>query len=380
MDAELFRLPDSKALYSSMHDEYRSRRFFRSLDGIRCISIIAVLWHHTHNSSPTLPILKNGFLGVDMFFVLSGFLITTLLLREDEKTGTISLRQFYIRRSLRILPLYYGLLIAFALILLILPRSSMAQPFWQDLPYYLTFTSNWIAAGTLFSVAWSLSTEQQFYLVSPILEKTIRSTKVKLVIISVFILINQLFNFHIIQSLLSNWFGITLKTHEITEATFTPICLGVLLAYMLHFRPSFEKAASWLSPRWVAPLCLIVTLLLCNIPGNIAGLPRLLIQLSMTTLIASCVVREDHGLSSILRFKPIERIGVISYGMYLFHLIALGIATAILKVLGLKFAFDQFLLCFVITVILSEISFRFYEKRFLRLKHFFEPKTKLAES
>ena len=86
---------------------YRETRFFASLDGLRCFCILLVLWHH----SPAFValdrpdgILGRGFTGVDFFFVLSGFLITTLLLREEDRDGRFSLRGFYRRRILRIVP------------------------------------------------------------------------------------------------------------------------------------------------------------------------------------------------------------------------------------------------------------------------------------
>ena len=70
------------------------------LDGLRALAVVAVVWHHTHSGYDNLPISHNGFLGVDVFFVLSGFLITTLLLSELTPTGSISLKNFYMRRSL----------------------------------------------------------------------------------------------------------------------------------------------------------------------------------------------------------------------------------------------------------------------------------------
>src|SRR2546421_12834986 len=86
------------------HKNYLAAKYFPSLDGLRAISILAVIWYHV----PELrPIWATGFLGVHLFFVISGFLITTLLLREKAATGSISLKKFYIRRTLRIFPAYY---------------------------------------------------------------------------------------------------------------------------------------------------------------------------------------------------------------------------------------------------------------------------------
>jgi len=93
---------------SSLHDpeashrEYLGRKRFGSLDGLRCIAILSVIWHHSNDTS--IPFLRRGFLGVDLFFVLSGFLIVSLLLREADHKGRISLTSFYARRTLRTFP------------------------------------------------------------------------------------------------------------------------------------------------------------------------------------------------------------------------------------------------------------------------------------
>ena len=94
---------------AAAHAAYRDRRRFGNLDGLRFICIFMVLWHH-FTPFPYLEQwmgFRRGFLGVDFFFVLSGFLITTLLLREASQTGRISLRNFYLRRILRIVPVYF---------------------------------------------------------------------------------------------------------------------------------------------------------------------------------------------------------------------------------------------------------------------------------
>lgn len=91
----------------SDYDAYRARRTFGSLDGFRCMSIVAVIWHHSRGDIGFGRLGLRGFLGVHVFFVLSGFPIVTLLLREHARNGQISLKAFYARRTLRIMPLYW---------------------------------------------------------------------------------------------------------------------------------------------------------------------------------------------------------------------------------------------------------------------------------
>ncbi len=147
---------------------YLGRRYFGSLDGLRCLCILAVIWHHSPLMDPASPVqlLARGFVGVDMFFVLSGFLITTLLLREERDSGTISLSAFYWRRALRILPAYLLLLSAMSLYWIGVKGQHDLLPL---VPYYLLFLANFLLAQIpLMSVTWSLSVEEQFYLLWPL--------------------------------------------------------------------------------------------------------------------------------------------------------------------------------------------------------------------
>src|ERR1700677_927543 len=116
----------------SSYEKFRSARFFGSLDGLRALSIVAVIWLHPWYETPyyprlqATPVLRQGFYGVQVFFVVSGFLITTLLLREMERYGKISLRDFYIRKALRIWPLYYAVLGIYVVNALVFERARSA--------------------------------------------------------------------------------------------------------------------------------------------------------------------------------------------------------------------------------------------------------------
>ena len=101
----------------SQYATFQNTERFGSLDGLRCLSIVAVIWCHTGGAVWTgVPLLSRGHLGVELFFAISGFLITTLLLRERRQSGRIALGNFYVRRTLRIFPLYYTVLLVYTLI------------------------------------------------------------------------------------------------------------------------------------------------------------------------------------------------------------------------------------------------------------------------
>jgi peptidoglycan/LPS O-acetylase OafA/YrhL len=124
--------------------------------------------------------------------------------------------------------------------------------------------------------------------------------------------------------------------------------------------------------RWrpAAPLALVAVLALASIPGDLSGAPRLAIHLAMTTLVAACTVREDHALRAALAWTPIERIGAVSYGVYLYHLIALDL---VVRIGGASTSNTlRFLGCALLSVGIAEISYRVLETRFLRLKGRFE--------
>jgi peptidoglycan/LPS O-acetylase OafA/YrhL len=171
---EVFEQPPPAA--APDHASFLARRYFSALDIFRCLAIVAVIWHHTDAAVAWFPASTRGFLGVDLFFVISGFLIATLLLRERDRTGGISLRQFYLRRSLRIFPVYYAMLGGVALFLLFVkPNSSMAQPFFDSLIYQALYLSNFVEiTGSLLFFTWSLAAEEQFYLFWPPVEKWLR--------------------------------------------------------------------------------------------------------------------------------------------------------------------------------------------------------------
>lgn len=139
-----------------------------SLDGLRALAVLSVLLAHQARYLPgTQPLASiAGPLGVQIFFVISGFLITTLLLRERALTGAISVPRFYARRALRILPVFYG----FVLVVVALQMSHGISLPPGNLWYVLTYTANYAPAGCWWTGhLWSLAVEEQFYLIWPLM-------------------------------------------------------------------------------------------------------------------------------------------------------------------------------------------------------------------
>jgi peptidoglycan/LPS O-acetylase OafA/YrhL len=306
-----------------------------------------------------------------MFFVLSGFLIVTLLLRERDTTDTISLKNFYMRRTLRIFPLYYGVLLFLGLLFGLKPTSSQAANFFELLPTYLTYTSNWFHSQNMMAIAWSLSTEEQFYLVWPFVEKILGGA-IALPTVGVIFLLNQIVNFGGADHLFNGWIGTHRPLLEIFQTTFTPMCFGVVVAHLLQTEKGF-RSLQWLQKSYCSVILLVITFGLTNLfdGTNISPFHRLVIQFAMTLLLVSCVIQEKHGLQRIFTNVAVVRVSTISYGMYLFHMIVMGIVDPVIKKLGLYSTVSLFVLTLSLTMLVAELSFRYYETPFLRFKHLF---------
>jgi peptidoglycan/LPS O-acetylase OafA/YrhL len=338
---------------------FLTTRSFGSLDGLRAAAILAVVWHHSpHETQGQATLLDRSFLGVDLFFVISGFLIVTLLLRELRRTGGISLRGFYARRLLRIFPAYYATLALLAVVAFA-GHGSEAAALRHDLPYALFYASNLVPMTSMLAITWSLSTEEQFYLLIPALQKYLRAYLPALLILLYVLLSLPTFGF---------FPGWNLPTF-FRQTTFGPILLGVLLAQVLDDPRGF--AWFWrplhhsLSPLLTVGLVLLVA----SYPAeDISGWLRIAIHFSMVLLVASCVVRERHVLRPIFVFWPIRRIGIVSYGIYLFHkLVRHGVDKA-LGHWGVSSSLLFFLILTLASWAIAELSYRYFESRFLALK------------
>jgi peptidoglycan/LPS O-acetylase OafA/YrhL len=348
---------------------FKATRVFGSLDGLRAASILAVIWSHSASGSfRDITLLQQGSYGVTLFFTISGFLISTLLLRERAKYGRISLRDFYIRRTLRIWPLYYAVLGLYTVLVLVMERgTSRGAAFMHNLPSYATYTSNLFVSLTdqavIFYFAWSLAAEEQFYLVWPLVMRLLRPPGPLVFILGLLALTGVS---------LSGYGGAQLSyphlAFKVLDRSVGPISTGVLLAILLDSPASFGvlwrvlgrpwssvAAAAWLLftlafPKWLEPW---------DTPASWLGL---------FLLVGSCVVQERHWLAPVLRFKPVALVGVLSYGMYLMHMLSMNAVKIVLKRLGAETPIAEFGLSVPFTVLAAWISYRYYEGYFLRLK------------
>ena len=354
------RTPDSAAR------AFSGRRYFSGLDGLRAISVVAVIWCHVAGPQP-INLLNQGNKGVDLFFAISGFLVTTLLLREYRERGSISLTQFYIRRSLRIFPLYYAVLLLYCVLVFATMRgTTKAAEFWDHLPAFLTYTSNWFvdlngagSHGTTFYFAWSLATEEQFYLFWPalmLLSLWLTKRGWAPAIAAVLLICIQLIAVSQVKPTLM----------MIMLASLAPaILFGAVFAVLLHNRRIFELLYPVIGNRLLAPAVAGLLLACLQFDADL-----LLIRFLMALLVAGVCVRDDTVLHPLLNWRPAVFMGAISYGMYLMHMLAANFARILL---GHQAGVDVFVVTVSIVTIMAFLSYRFFEAPILKLKGRFQP-------
>lgn len=305
-----------------------------------------------------------------LFFVLSGFLITFLLLEEEARTSRISIRHFYVRRALRIWPLYYLVVI---LALYVLPHSdALTLPGYgiervqEDLALktalYATFFAN-VALVTLGLVpfaglTWSIATEEQFYLIWPILMKR---TPSRLGLMLAVILAYLAGRFALDYGVLGT--GPSLERIRTFYGLLNVDCMAIggLAAVFLH-----QKART-LSILVNLPLFLLVLFATAALIASGTVVPYLnheAYAVCFALLILNFAVHPR--LARCLEFEPCHFLGKISYGLYLLHPIAIVLSIHLLG--GEAPAMVLYPACLLLTVGLAALSYRFIESPFLRWK------------
>lgn len=339
---------------------FQATTFFGGLNGLRAASVLAVIWYHV-SGVHDFNLLNHGNKGVSLFFGISGFLVTTLMLRERRRTGTVSLRGFYVRRTLRIFPLYYAVLALYCvLVALTFNGSPKAAEFWANLPAFLTYTSNWFVSadnagqhGVTFYFAWSLATEEQFYLFwPPLLLLVLRWTGSKLAGAATALALVAL------QMLAAQHGGTFLAT--VAGSLAAPILFGAAFALLLDEKAVFVRLYPVLGHDAAAPASLVLLLALLQFDQT-----GVFTQFVIAFFVASVCVREDTVLHPALAWKPADYVGSISYGVYLMHMLAVN---GVRRVVGHVEGVDIFVLTALVTIALAGLSFRYFEQPVLGIR------------
>ncbi|HEU5240951.1 MAG TPA: acyltransferase family protein, partial [Ornithinibacter sp.] len=340
------------------------------LDGLRALAIGAVLAFHLDPSW-----LPGGFLGVDVFFVVSGFLITTLLVRERTTTGALDLPGFWSRRARRLLPALMVCVPA-SVLLARLSEGDLLVGIGRQVLGAGTFTSNWleVAAGSDYFAAtspqplvnlWSLAVEEQFYLLWPLavlgLLAVTRRPEVRAAVA---------LGLALLSAALMAWHLDPDSPTRVYYGTDTHV-MGLMLGAALAFAWSAPHRAWTTGPTWaaqrrrVAAVALVTLGALLVLGSETSALTfrgGILLASLATTALVLVVVERPGRLRAVLEVPAARWVGARSYGIYLWHWPVLLVVGQDLPVArgGTTYALTR-LWCVVVTLVVADLSYRFLE-------------------
>ncbi len=361
--------------------------YFPHLNGIRFIAAFLVIVHHIEQlkSIFKLPSLWGGagllsrFIsvigpqGVVLFFVLSGFLITYLLLAEEAKSSTISVKKFYVRRILRIWPLYLLIVVLSLFVfpyfnLLTLPGFGIdvvQDQLWLKLLLYLFFFANLVLAllGIVpyASQTWSIGTEEQFYLVWPVIVKQVK--KYRLLLMVVIVVLYNLVRFYLASPISDGlpykaiirafWGGFTIDC----------MAIGGFFAVLLFQKQVLLK---WFLNNTVFYLSLVAVVTAWALGIYIPYFNAIFYAGLYGIILLNFAAGENIRIN--LENSVFNYLGNISYGLYMLHPIAITLAIRFAMHYGLVSNWIIYPLTLLLTVGLSALSYHYYERYFLRFK------------
>jgi peptidoglycan/LPS O-acetylase OafA/YrhL len=338
------------------HAGFRGTRHFPALDGLRALSVLLVYFFHASDHRTHF---LSGWEGVTIFFLLSGFLITTLLLREHEDTGRISLGAFYVRRIFRIFPLYFFVLGLHYVLIVGLGIGGHAEQLSKAMPYYLTYMSEWVAGtpGTPFLQSWSLGIEEKYYLVWPFFIGLLLrgSLRMRLGVVAALVLVPYL----------TLPIDMTSSRREIVFTAYGRILIGCLIALCLNDRRIFARLRFAGTPAWsVAIVCaFVVSLLLVSpVTGMIYVFPFV-----AGLLLISLMIGNGFG-SRLLSHRAVRYVGTRAYGIYLLDSLAHragGYVTPAVTNWPTTLLF--FVANFAVAFVIADVLYRVLERPFIAL-------------
>lgn len=362
-----------------------------ALDGLRGVAVLLVMAAHFERfippknwAMPLKTLMTYGWCGVDLFFALSGFLITGILLatRADESY----LMAFYARRAIRIFPIYYATLVGVLVFAAVVPGfSDRVPPTWQW-PFYFIYLTNWIPAFTgnwpsnVIGHFWSLAVEEQYYLIWPFVIMLFKRRIVAKIAITLAAIAL------VVRCIVVSTHGTSPAVELATITRCDALALGSLGAIYFSERQR-EAGIKLLSiAAFALGVFSIVIVLLPNEEARsrfwqTAGLSLLAISFSALVTHLSFEDGRTTFVQKVFRTAGLRRIGRYSYGMYVYHVPVLGICEVLLfrrlpEMLRQSVAFTLGYVLFlsVVTYVVASISYEVFERPILELKRNFRSK------
>ena len=350
-------------------------RYLPSIDSLRALAVLAVIIYHVD-----VNYLPGGFLGVDLFFVLSGYLISSLIIKEYRKTGSINLYNFYLRRARRLLPAVY-FMITVGIILMVMFNEVLLKKSHLDAIFGYIYSSNWwyifhkldyfdsFGSQSPFKHLWSLAIEEQFYMIFPLLFLLINSKKkgkdgtYKLSKSFLYIVLGLIFVSLITHILLFDINNIS-RIYFGTDTRAFSLLVGVVGAILYPM----DKLNTKITPQEnivysVVSLISITTLITIMIYTSeyntwlYRGGFLLVAILGIIIIISSG--KQHTVMAKLLSFKPVVFIGKISYSLYLWHFPILVLTTPVSEIGNPNIFYV--ILRVILTFIVAIISYVFVE-------------------
>ena len=283
--------------------------YFPALDGVRAYCVLLVMYNHVRNTANVATLIE-GHLGVDLFFIISGFLITTLLRRERHFSGRIDLRAFYWRRFFRIIPVYSAVLLLYVGVCQLPSQATKWTQLKAGLPYFMTFMNEYVKEpnhGNVFTHTWSLGVEEKFYLVWPMLFFLgAKSPRTRMAIVAAL--------------LLGTGSLTVLRPGDLAQSYFG-LMMGALMAVVLSGRYA-PRIFLFLSK---VPAFVAVVIFMCGFLAATAT-PKLMIVFSAASaFFLSFLLARETWISKFHELPLMVWFGKRSYSMYLVHILCLNV-------------------------------------------------------
>jgi peptidoglycan/LPS O-acetylase OafA/YrhL len=372
----------------------KAKIFFPNLDGLRFISFFVVFVYHgslslisylkdTHPAvhDTILFLFGHGNLGVNFFFVLSGFLITYLLIKEKEFTGTIHVPNFYVRRILRIWPLYY-LCVAVGFIGFAMLKKMSGQPLAENANpwYYIFFAANFDIMHTwpekpdalLLSVLWSVAVEEQFYLTWPLILKLVPYKYYRYVFPTIMLFSLVFRSFYTGD----NHYEFAVRYFH-TFSVIGDMALGGLFAYLVSYENKFKSFVINISKPSLL-LLYVVTLVITLFKDKIfvPGVPVIFERIVIAFCFGMIILEQNYAKNSLFKmsnFKVMSNLGIYTYGLYCLHFLGLYFAIKIMDGLHLNgsitwVSLTMMLVALLLSIGIAFMSYHLFEKWFLKFK------------
>ena len=350
-------------------------KYLPSIDSLRALAVLAVIIYHVD-----VNYLPGGFLGVDLFFVLSGYLISSLIIKEYRKTGSLNLYNFYIRRARRLLPAVY-FMITVGLVVMVLFNEVLLRKSHLDAIFGYIYSSNWwyifhkldyfdsFGAQSPFKHLWSLAIEEQFYMIFPLLfllvnrkkkskDGTYKLNKNFLYVVLGLILVSLIA--HILLFDINNisriYFGTDTRAFSLLVGV-----VGAILYPMerLHAKVTPQQNMIYSVVSLVSIATLITVMIYTSEYNTLLYRGGFLLVAILGLIVIISSGKQHTLMSRLLSFKPVVFIGKISYSLYLWHFPVLVLTTPVSEIGNPNIIFV--ILRVVLTFVLATASYMFVE-------------------